>query len=257
MKKIAIRWKIPIKIIFFVAFVIACAFTITINKAWALPSLQLGLDPSLDTTYYRTNDQTWVINADGPFTLSAFAVDQDFGSNAGDAFPGTDTTAFLAIALGGSFDGSEDPSGFGTLAIDGYTVPFNDEWIYGDSPLADQTVDEFGNSLPPHGIYPTWFTAYSFDFSDGLWTQDVYDTQPGENGKDTGFQKDFLINLSGLDSTITSVHFDLYTKTQDGIYKFAPFSHDAEAAPVPEPSTILLFGSGIFGLVGMVRKLKK
>ena len=71
---------------FLVILITVLAFTA--NEAMALPSLQLWLDPDQGATY-RAEDETWFI-ADGgqPFNLTAFAVDQNLGSTAGDAFFG-------------------------------------------------------------------------------------------------------------------------------------------------------------------------
>ena len=88
----------------------------------------------------------------------------------------------------------------------------------------------------------------------------------------------FTIDTSGLDPNYF-VHFDLYNtfdttvtnKVCSGkgrsrscvdivvgsnvnINSFAPFSHDAESGKVPEPGTLLLFGSGILGLGFFGRK---
>jgi len=49
--------------------------------------------------------------------------------------------------------------------------------------------------------------------------------------------------------------FTLYS--DNGITNFAPFTHQMETNAVPEPTTMLLLGSGLLGLVGLRRKFKK
>ena len=73
------------------------------------------------------------------------------------------------------------------------------------------------------------------------------------------FIHDFDFDVSGLGGEYALV-MDLYTYEPDDskpIY-FAPFSHNAAHNPIPEPSTMLLLGSGLLGLAGIgVRKKRK
>jgi hypothetical protein len=121
--------------------------------------------------------------------------------------------------------------------------------------------------LAPHGVYPAWFRefAFTFDLSDRTRAYDSAAHPGGLNPSRWGtmFFHEFLIDTSHLNPNYV-VHFDLYSEkirrcgaperrlypSRDcldvDIKDFAPFSHDAESSPpVPEPASILLFGSGL------------
>lgn len=143
------------------------------------------------------------------------------------------------------------------------------------------------HDISPHGIFDTYFTEFAFTF-DPAKTVASYNTKdyPGGFGSGTGgtaYYQEFVINVSGLIYP-NVVHFDLYetvpefediygtekvcTKWKNGVCKawkttrvvsgqnivdidvnkFAPFSHDAESTPVPEPATLVLLGAGLVGL---------
>ena len=211
------------------------------SPASAIPSLQLG--PGTGSWTYDGSTQTWV-TTDNPLELVATAnATTGNGSYAWDAAGAGNQIAYLVVSAVPmtTFDNFDI-----TISNDGGALPMYTSGV-GAPPIEDP------NSLAPHGIFDTYFEIYQFDFDGAVTT--IGDTQPGGSGVGDGFLETFnvVINSNGGDA----LHFDLFTVIDDGILalgsgpdktlvsEFAPFSHDAQTNPIPEPSSALLFSAGM------------
>lgn len=185
-----------------------------VKSAEAVPALQLYAEGAV----FDSITETWISSSLTDFDLQVIGANRPIED------------VYLAIAV---------PTGeTGTITINSSPIG---SFTYGTPITGD------GSYLPSHGIYPADFATYFMgDF--GL-VQTVYDMQPGETGSAMGEIKTVSVSISGY----SWAHFDAYDHilSKNKVkYVFAPFSHDAETGtnPIPEPTSLLLLGSGLFAL---------
>ena len=120
--------------------------------------------------------------------------------------------------------------------------------------------------MPPHGIYPAQYYKY-----------ELPDLEVGSAGKEVyNYNIDFDQNNPGTpalgDYQIYNIDYDgyfwLHMDVSGTAWRFdgdkskswarvSPYSHDADAPQIPEPTTMLLLSTGLIGLAGFRKKLSK
>jgi PEP-CTERM motif-containing protein len=228
------------------------------SRVEAVPTLQLGI---VGGFYDSTGGVETVMSGGSVFDLVALLT-PDQNSHMSDYY-------YISAAV----VPKTGPTGadIGSFIYDGATVSATTDMTYGRPPL--DTIPETDQNLQQHSIYDTFFSEFEFQFT-GTQTTTTYNTQehPGLDpalipGTQTYWAK-FAVDTSGLDPGY-QLHFDLYNvylkqcsakgKTCDQTtldkIAFAPFSHDAQSSPpVPEPASMILFGTGL--VAAAVRKYK-
>ena len=229
--------------------------------AQALPSLQMDIAGGV----YDPVTQT-VIASDTNFTLYAFLIPDDNALL-------TDTY-YISAAIIPMLDAA-DAGDYGSFVFNGTVIDVTGDMLYGRPPISTVATTEPSLDLQAHSVFDTYFTEFSFKFDPAL-DFTPYNTEsftgivPAVDTDGDGIDEDgdgmyyaaFNVDTSSLSYPYV-VHFDFYNVKYDSkkgsivINQNAPFSHDAQSSPVPEPATMLLFGTGLAGLAGIARRRKK
>ena len=195
------------------------------TTVFATPVLQTYVED--DKAYYDWATETWIIGSND-FTLNVMGIDNVAGVNISIAVPtGQGASGSLTVTQ---------------IVGDVDELTFIRGPVYGTPTLGD------GTSLPSHGTYDTDFFEYSvgdFDTS-----ETVYDMPYYPNGEKPGEVKRYSVQYSNFDWISIDSYNHVVVGQRQVRHKFAPFSHDSGATPIPEPGTLLLLGSGLAGLAG-------
>jgi len=211
----------------------------------ALPALQIYIPESV----YDTTLETWVIT-DDDFEIWVIG---DVGGK-GD---------ILNVDLAASVYGSS-----GTVTITP-SDPLDPQPVVDLTPNLDRPGYD---SLVNHEEYKNADGHMFWTLGDFTETDDIIqDYQPGSTETGTGEIKKYMVHVSGYEA----VHFDAFDHYftgrgahQSTNYVFAPYSHDAtgeggsggaggaggSGGSVPEPSGLVLMGTGLVGLLASRRK---
>jgi len=217
------------------------------GTAFAIPSLQLNIAGGS----YDLSTETIVAPAGNSFDLYAYLIPNK--SNM------VEDIYYVSVAL----MPQSGPLGvdLGSFTFNGTPVSVTSGMEYGTPPIETIATQLFDpGDLSKHSIFDTYFAEFAFEFDFNQVTPFNTQDLAGSTGTaGTGmYYKKFTLDLTGLDAGY-GLHFDLYNvKLKAGgdvdVNNFAPFSHDAQSdGRVPEAGALLLFGTGLVGLVGYRR----
>lgn len=236
--------------------VVGLGLLLGVQGSLALPALQLDVSKGV----YVGGDEETIFATSSQFTLYALVDPKQLHPEG---------KFYISMALRPM---TTTPSpGLGSFSFNGDSIFVTGDMVYGVPPVETVLAGWDSGDLSKHGIFETYYYEYGFNFVlDGVHKAVPYNTEDYPGGPSSWSSGDYLyfmafeVDTSGLPYPYT-IHFDLYDTfivqcKQGGncvpdidVKHFAPFSHDANSAPVPEPATLLLLGSGLAGVGFLAR----
>jgi hypothetical protein len=243
------------------AVVLSAILTLASVTAEAYPILQLDIigghyDASTATVVSDGADFTLValLTRSGNRTTQELLADTYYISAAVSPNPGAGAT------------------GLGSFTWNATNYDVTGDMTYGTPPL---DVDS-GANLPSHGIFPTFFSEFGFQFNEAnrVASYNVEDNPgnpltPTSATSDISYFATFNVTTALIGTNV--LHFDLYNTvlrdcrrnqscgTELNLDLNAPFSHDAESSnnKVAEPGSLLLMSVGLLFAARSLSRLKK
>ena len=218
--------------------------------------------------YYDPVTET-IVSTGPNFTLVALLTPQNNTSAAGlNAL--LNETYYISAAI-------NPPTGPAPSTLGSFTFNTANYDVTGDLTFGTPPIELYTDAAPDsppsgdlarHGIFPTFFGEFAFQFNSTQRTL-TYNTAENPGGGFVPLAAGAVVNpnlvsyyqtfniTTSLTEPGTAIHFDLYNTYvancavsgactwDEDIALFAPFSHDAQSASVPEPQTLMVLSTGL------------